>query len=417
SRAGLEEEQGNLDRELEAVTMQEWDSCRIVAGRSPASVFCEGDVVLGLMSIGPVTRGRAMIIRKRHAAYLEDLDEETGRHRWTILSLLIVVLTLAACAPQPTPTATAPPSTAPRLSPTPAVQPPADTSVPADTAVTTETPSPAVPTEEPGTAAPTLTSAPPEPSATPTPGATIHMFEANVDIADPGDTITLTWHWSGADAAGIYHHFPAGQLGEPQWQVGPTGSLKYTIPPETRNYETFSLHLHRANDEGRQVAVQTLQIKLRCPDEWFFSPAPDICPVSPATVTDGAEQHFEHGVMLWNRAEGRIHVLFEPSGGWIGGWRAYTDHWEEGDPLSDPDVEPPPGFYQPMRGFGLLWREGSHVRERLGWAIDREQGYETALQHTSHYRYRDLYIRALDGGVWKLGPNGSSWEHISTEGG
>jgi hypothetical protein len=84
--------------------------------------------------------------------------------------------------------------------------------------------------------------------------------------------------------------------------------------------------------------------------------------------------------------------------------------------VSDPDIDPPPRLYQPVRGFGLLWREEPGVRERLGWAVDREEGYQTALQRTSH-RYWDLYIRALDGGVWKLGPNGSSWEHISTEDG
>lgn len=58
--------------------------CQIVAGESPASVFYEDDVVLGFMDIGPVTTGHAMIIPKHHAACLADLDEETGRHLWTI---------------------------------------------------------------------------------------------------------------------------------------------------------------------------------------------------------------------------------------------------------------------------------------------------------------------------------------------
>lgn len=58
--------------------------CQIVAGDSPASLFYEDDVVLGLMDISPVTRGHAMIIPKQHAAYLANLDEATGRHLWTI---------------------------------------------------------------------------------------------------------------------------------------------------------------------------------------------------------------------------------------------------------------------------------------------------------------------------------------------
>ncbi len=58
--------------------------CQIIAGESPASIFYEDDIVLGFMTIGPITTGHAMIIPKRHAAYLADLDEETGRHLWTI---------------------------------------------------------------------------------------------------------------------------------------------------------------------------------------------------------------------------------------------------------------------------------------------------------------------------------------------
>jgi histidine triad (HIT) family protein len=58
--------------------------CQIVAGESPASVFYEDDLVLGLMTIGPVTTGHAMIIPKQHAVSLANMDENTGRHLWTI---------------------------------------------------------------------------------------------------------------------------------------------------------------------------------------------------------------------------------------------------------------------------------------------------------------------------------------------
>ena len=58
--------------------------CQIVSGESSISVFYEDDIVLGIMTIDPVNQGHAMIIPKQHAAYLADLDEETGRHLWTI---------------------------------------------------------------------------------------------------------------------------------------------------------------------------------------------------------------------------------------------------------------------------------------------------------------------------------------------
>jgi len=58
--------------------------CQIVTGELPASIFCEDDVVFGVMTIGPVTTGHAMVIPKKHAAYLADMDEETGRQLWTV---------------------------------------------------------------------------------------------------------------------------------------------------------------------------------------------------------------------------------------------------------------------------------------------------------------------------------------------
>lgn len=64
--------------------MEDCIFCQIAAGQSPASVFYEDEIVLGLMTIGPVTTGHAMIIPKTHAAYLADMDEKTGKHLWTI---------------------------------------------------------------------------------------------------------------------------------------------------------------------------------------------------------------------------------------------------------------------------------------------------------------------------------------------
>jgi len=64
--------------------MQDCVFCQIVAGELPASIFYEDDMVFGVMTIGPVTTGHAMVIPKRHAAYLADMDEETGRHLWIV---------------------------------------------------------------------------------------------------------------------------------------------------------------------------------------------------------------------------------------------------------------------------------------------------------------------------------------------
>ena len=67
------------DREIEVIGVEsDCVFCQIVAGESPASVFYADDIVLGLMTIGPVTTGHAMIIPKQHISCLADLDEKTG---------------------------------------------------------------------------------------------------------------------------------------------------------------------------------------------------------------------------------------------------------------------------------------------------------------------------------------------------
>ena len=58
--------------------------CEIVAGRSPASVFHEDDWTLGFMDLHPVNSGHALIIPKRHAVGLGDLDPEDGRRMWDL---------------------------------------------------------------------------------------------------------------------------------------------------------------------------------------------------------------------------------------------------------------------------------------------------------------------------------------------
>jgi diadenosine tetraphosphate (Ap4A) HIT family hydrolase len=52
--------------------------CAIVAGEEQASIVHEDDDTLAFMTIGPVTPGHLMVIPKRHAPYLADLDEQTG---------------------------------------------------------------------------------------------------------------------------------------------------------------------------------------------------------------------------------------------------------------------------------------------------------------------------------------------------
>ncbi|MEU1954764.1 HIT family protein [Nocardia rhamnosiphila] len=52
--------------------------CGIVAGTAPAHRVYEDDTVTAFLDIRPITRGHTLVIPKRHATDLSELDAETG---------------------------------------------------------------------------------------------------------------------------------------------------------------------------------------------------------------------------------------------------------------------------------------------------------------------------------------------------
>jgi hypothetical protein len=99
------------------------------------------------------------------------------------------------------------------------------------------------------------------------------------------------------------------------------------------------------------------------------------CPRAEASSTSAAWQPFERGGMLWRADENFIYTL-EPENR----WRPFADRWREGDPAFDPNLSAPEGLHQPVRGFGLVWREKAEVRDLLGWATAEEQGFTAVIQ-------------------------------------
>ena len=93
-----------------------------------------------------------------------------------------------------------------------------------------------------------------------------------------------------------------------------------------------------------------------------------------------AEQLFENGRMFWLQPTGQFWVLVVTSEG-HGTWSVYEDTFEEGEPESDPSIVPPEGFFQPVRGFGKLWREVQQVRDQLGWAVTPEFGFVSRYEY------------------------------------
>jgi len=58
--------------------------CAIVSGRAEASLVHSDEISVAFMDLNPVTPGHVLIVPRRHAVGLEDLDEETSTHVWRL---------------------------------------------------------------------------------------------------------------------------------------------------------------------------------------------------------------------------------------------------------------------------------------------------------------------------------------------
>ncbi|MCX4097313.1 HIT family protein [Nocardia sp. alder85J] len=58
--------------------------CRIVAGNAPATVVHETDTLVAFLDIRPITRGHTLVVPKRHATDLDELDHDTGAAIFTL---------------------------------------------------------------------------------------------------------------------------------------------------------------------------------------------------------------------------------------------------------------------------------------------------------------------------------------------
>jgi TolB protein len=115
-----------------------------------------------------------------------------------------------------------------------------------------------------------------------------------------------------------------------------------------------------------------------------------------------AYQPFENGYMVWTRYSDTIYALYA-----LGDWEAYQDQFVEGDAEIDLSIVAPTGRIQPRRGFGMIWRRNTHVRDRLGWGLVTEVGY------TAQYRVveqtGEIRVTAPQGQTFILYPDGT-WQ-------
>ncbi len=268
------------------------------------------------------------------------------------------------------------------------------------------------------TALPTATNAAatPPPSLTPTTTgpAVIHSFTGELSDHPNGVDKMVTFHWqtSGANTVRINDYVYGYSRFVPGWNVAASGTMTITLDATLNRNLYYELIAYTPSDYGT-VQQQGVLIPWPCALTYFFT-QPDYlaaCPVDEAVFSAAAEQFFEQGRMIWLEAPQHplftnlptILVIYDSSEYPQQPWQSYFDHWTPDHPVDDPTIIPPEGLYQPMHGFGEVWRNNPEVRERLGWAITPELSYAAALQSVPYEPENAVFLSLSDGLVLWLG--------------
>jgi hypothetical protein len=90
-------------------------------------------------------------------------------------------------------------------------------------------------------------------------------------------------------------------------------------------------------------------------------------------IVEMVVERFEYGVMVWRGDSRTIYVFIGGPNDSFGTWRQFRDTWTETEPTPRPQSTPPSGLFEPVRGFGKVWRENSDIRSRIGWAVEQER--------------------------------------------
>lgn len=326
----------------------------------------------------------------------------------SLAALLAIALFVTGCGatarqiiptqrPTATITYTPSPSWTPGFATTPTATPPALTSGPSPTSIFGST----------STSIALLTI----PTRVQNPNAPrIEFFTTDVVAVAPGKQMTLFWSVRGARGAVIYRLDANGVRGN-LWNVPPDGSLVVSTARRDREQVSFLL----SAGEGDLITEQTLSIPVSCPDAWFFQPAPEACPSAPAEATLLIEETFQRGRMIYIQTRNRVYALFND--GQDPQWLGFDNRYTQGvDPEMDENFESslPPGFVQPLRILGFVWRGNDLTRNRLGLGTAAEIGYDGFVQTvTGADGTENLYANSADGSVLQLLPEGSAWQIIT----
>ena len=241
----------------------------------------------------------------------------------------------------------------------------------------------------------------------------LHDFHLSTTEAAPGQHVTATWSFEGAASKVAILIPQPGETGEYLYSSSPitrqTASLMFTMPAYWGQTQEVQLSVN----ENVIASVQLNKAPAKCNTPWFFTPRPESCPASPITQTFAAVQVFEGGRMFWFQNSKTIVVLYENQG-YSDGVQTFADNYVDGTPEADPNVIAPAGKQQPRRGFGWVWRTYPDVRQRLGWALQPEQGFNTCMAMTNESSgFNNTYFANNTGHLIQMMSSGSYGSYYS----
>ena len=263
------------------------------------------------------------------------------------------------------------------------------------------------------------------------------QYVADVTIPDntelpPGTTFVKTWRAKNKGTcdwgSGFQLIFAEGNAmsgpasgGLPATRAGSTVavSVSLTAPTAPGNYKG-SWRIQASDGAVFGGLTVVIVVLSPTPQATFAFPTPTIKDIQ------AAYQPFQNGFMIWLGDRKRIWVAIcctstEPK---QGKWLTFDDTYADDVPESDPSITPPSGLYQPIRGFGLVWRtqadfSGNSMRDLLGWATAPERGYTA---HVEYYpggyfdpgggfnaRPGNWQINTPDGKVYNFHEAGPAW--------
>ncbi|MBI5880117.1 MAG: hypothetical protein HZB53_20910 [Chloroflexi bacterium] len=343
-----------------------------------------------------------------------------------LIALLMLATMLAACGESPTvPRATPAPSTpaATIATTVPTVAPPTTPPTAAPTATQaspTATSVPPSPTTAPATATATATSVPPaatvtRPLPTPFPVAKVLSFTANPTTTNAiGDQITFTWQATGQQAQ-LCPLFGPGPVDSQCVDVPLSGTRMITVTEADLQWVGYVL---RARSGGlSELASVRVFMQCRGFREWFMANPPLRCPVNTAQFSQAAFQRFDHGFMVWTAQPDAFTVFNDGTPQTVDTYTAVRLK-----PGASPDNRtgetPPAGRFEPLSGFGMLWR-GEFVdvpaaRARLGWALEREYAFTSGHQCelTAYPRLWNCYLGGPNEKVYLMRPDSTAGVNV-----